>query len=300
MLDILFDEKIAGSFHFTPGQAYEEADNEIIASALGHGEHSKARVRGGEIWFDGELIRKDGEFQHEDLAKLNTDYLLGDSESFMTDLSATREFIQSLPRLKPVRRGALGSWRKRMEKYSSQPAFRGEAFRYDSFEQFESILIDHALDWFDSPSYHEAAKLIFSKQVEQNVKSSSKLSCGMMEFLKIRRRDSQSHSCGSSAIGSTGLSRNKQKRIRLISGPCWKKQSRSRFGGDRHGLESLHMTWTQPGNEHPHPGGRSKLMRGGAGRLGVERAVVDLGVRRIQHGVRSSESEKVMDSGLRG
>src|SRR5437870_3488834 len=27
MRDILFDEKIAGSFHFTPGQAYEEADN---------------------------------------------------------------------------------------------------------------------------------------------------------------------------------------------------------------------------------------------------------------------------------
>ena len=27
MLDTLFDEKIAGSFHFTPGQAYEEADN---------------------------------------------------------------------------------------------------------------------------------------------------------------------------------------------------------------------------------------------------------------------------------
>src|SRR5580704_16280761 len=27
MRDILFDEKIAGSFHFTPGQAYERADN---------------------------------------------------------------------------------------------------------------------------------------------------------------------------------------------------------------------------------------------------------------------------------
>ena len=27
MRDILFDEKISGSFHFTPGQAYEDADN---------------------------------------------------------------------------------------------------------------------------------------------------------------------------------------------------------------------------------------------------------------------------------
>ena len=74
----------------------------------------------------------------------------------MTDLSATREFIQSLPKTETHLHveGAL-PWelleKKDPEKYSSQPAFRGEAFRYNSFEQFESILIDHALDWFDSP-----------------------------------------------------------------------------------------------------------------------------------------------------
>ncbi len=40
MRDILFDEKISGSFHFTPGQAYEQADNgNRVASALGHGLH---------------------------------------------------------------------------------------------------------------------------------------------------------------------------------------------------------------------------------------------------------------------
>ena len=80
MLDILFDEKIAGSFHFTPGQAYEEADNGNQSQV--HWDMvniQRPEYGGGEIWFDGELIRKDGEFQHEDLAKLNTDYLLGDS-----------------------------------------------------------------------------------------------------------------------------------------------------------------------------------------------------------------------------
>jgi len=76
MLDILFDEKIAGSFHFTPGQAYEEADNGNKSTVhwdlvcLQGEEHG-----GGEIWFDGELIRKDGLFVTEDLQPLNPDNL---------------------------------------------------------------------------------------------------------------------------------------------------------------------------------------------------------------------------------
>ena len=89
----------------------------------------------------------------------------------MTDVAATREFIKSLPKTETHLHveGAL-PWelleRKNPAKYSRQPDFRGECFRYESFEQFESILIDHALDWFDSPeSYHEAAGLIFKKQV---------------------------------------------------------------------------------------------------------------------------------------
>lgn len=72
MLDTLFDEKIGGSFHLTPGQAYEIADN-----------GNRSRVHwdlvliqrpdygGGEIWFDGKLIRKDGRFLPAELQGLN-------------------------------------------------------------------------------------------------------------------------------------------------------------------------------------------------------------------------------------
>ncbi len=72
ILDTLFDEKIGGSLHLTPGQAYEEADN-----------GNRSRVHwdlvliqtpeygGGAIYFDGELIRKDGRFVPDDLASLN-------------------------------------------------------------------------------------------------------------------------------------------------------------------------------------------------------------------------------------
>lgn len=72
MLDTLFDEKIGGSFHLTPGQAYETADNGnrsrvhwdlVCIQTPDHG--------GGQIHFDNELIRHDGKFIPEDLQPLN-------------------------------------------------------------------------------------------------------------------------------------------------------------------------------------------------------------------------------------
>ncbi len=72
MRDILFDEKIAGSFHFTPGQAYEEADNGNRSQV--HWDMVSIQRKdwgGGEIYFDGKLIRKDGVFLPKALEKLN-------------------------------------------------------------------------------------------------------------------------------------------------------------------------------------------------------------------------------------
>ncbi|MEP2774805.1 MAG: aminopeptidase [Luteolibacter sp.] len=72
MRDILFDEKIAGSFHFTPGQAYEIADNGNQSQV--HWDMVNIQRKdygGGEIRFDGKLIRKDGIFLPKNLAKLN-------------------------------------------------------------------------------------------------------------------------------------------------------------------------------------------------------------------------------------
>jgi aminopeptidase len=72
MCDILFDEKIAGSLHFTPGQAYEECDNGNRSAV--HWDMvliQRPEWGGGEVWFDGELIRKDGLFMMKDLKGLN-------------------------------------------------------------------------------------------------------------------------------------------------------------------------------------------------------------------------------------
>ena len=72
MGDILFDEKISGSFHFTPGNAYENTDNGN-RSAI-HWDlvcMQTPAYGGGEIWFDGRLVRKDGLFVLEELQGLN-------------------------------------------------------------------------------------------------------------------------------------------------------------------------------------------------------------------------------------
>lgn len=76
MKDILFDEKICGSIHFTPGNSYDDAPN---------GNHSaihwdlvliqRADHGGGEIWFDDVLIRKDGRFVLPQLDCLNPENL---------------------------------------------------------------------------------------------------------------------------------------------------------------------------------------------------------------------------------
>jgi aminopeptidase len=77
MKDTLFDEKIAGSIHFTPGSCYDEAPN---------GNHSaihwdlvmiqRPDYGGGEIWFDDVLVRRDGLFVPEALWALNPQHLI--------------------------------------------------------------------------------------------------------------------------------------------------------------------------------------------------------------------------------
>src|SRR4051794_22799380 len=76
MKDILFDEKIAGSIHFTPGACYDEASNGNKSSI--HWDmvmRQDPEVGGGEIWFDDRLVRKDGRFVLKELEALNPENL---------------------------------------------------------------------------------------------------------------------------------------------------------------------------------------------------------------------------------
>lgn len=76
MCDILFDEKIAGSIHFTPGRCYEDAPNGNVSAI--HWDLvliMRPEYGGGEIWFDDVLIRKDGKFVVDELKCLNPEEL---------------------------------------------------------------------------------------------------------------------------------------------------------------------------------------------------------------------------------
>lgn len=72
MGDILYDEKILGSLHFTPGTCYDDCDNGNKSSI--HWDMvliQREEFGGGEIYFDDVLIRKDGKFTLDYLKRLN-------------------------------------------------------------------------------------------------------------------------------------------------------------------------------------------------------------------------------------
>ena len=76
MKEILYDEKIKGSIHFTPGMSYDDAPNGNKSSV--HWDLvwiQRPEYGGGEIYFDDVLIRKDGLFVIDELACLNPENL---------------------------------------------------------------------------------------------------------------------------------------------------------------------------------------------------------------------------------
>lgn len=72
MTNTLYDEKIAGSIHFTPGMSYDSAPNGNDSAV--HWDLvliQTPEYGGGELYFDDVLIRKDGMFVIDELKPLN-------------------------------------------------------------------------------------------------------------------------------------------------------------------------------------------------------------------------------------
>ena len=223
--------------------------------------------------------------------------------------SAAEELIANLPKTETHLHieGAL-PWEMlretNPEKFSSIPAFRKPDFRYESFEQFESILIDHALLVFNSAeSYYNVAQRIFENHLAEKVRYvETSFHAGMMEFLKIPGEEILSAVLAAVPKGLTvrvfmGISRNAYTPYlapRLEEAiEKWEQLA----GIDLHGLESLPMEdWTIPFWQKARSNGLT--VKAHAGEFGpaenVSHAIERLGVRRIQHGVRAVESEDVM------
>ncbi len=143
MRDILFDEKIAGSFHFTPGQAYDDCGNGNKSQV--HWDMvciQRPEYGGGEIWFDGKLIRKDGLLRPE-VAPQAEPRLPARVQMSAAD-PRLAAFIQALPKTEThlhvegaLPYDLLTSWRP--EQYPADPPFRRPEHRYPDFPTFERI-----------------------------------------------------------------------------------------------------------------------------------------------------------------
>ncbi len=189
-------------------------------------------------------------------------------------------------------------------KFSKEPPFRSADFRYDNFEQFESILIEHALEVFASANdYHEVAASIFRSSLSRNVRYiETSFHAGMIEFLKIPGQEIVNAILSAAPAHMEvrvflGISRNAYTDY---LGPRINEAVESwagLSGIDLHGPEHLPLeSWTKPLWLKARRNGLT--VKAHAGEFGpasnIDYAIAELGVKRIQHGVAARDSEKLM------
>lgn len=222
--------------------------------------------------------------------------------------SRLAEFIRALPKTEThlhvegaLPYGLLTAWDP--AKWPPEPPFRSRGYRYASFPDFERILLDHALPWFTSAErYHEAATVMFAGHVEQNVRYvETSFHLPVAHFIKVPGPEIVS---AIRAAAPAGLE------VRIFAGML-----RSDLGGelrpiidrlhtweglagvDLHGFEQIptHADTAAVWRRIREAG---KIVKCHAGEFdGPERvreAIVELGVRRIQHGVRAVEDSEVV------
>jgi adenine deaminase len=190
------------------------------------------------------------------------------------------------------------------EEFSVTPHFWADDFRYESFEEFERILIEHAIRWFTTPDrYHEAAKVIFARHLEQNVRYvETSFHAGIIELLGVSGEEVIEAIRSAAPPGLEvrvflGISRNAYS---PFLGPVLEDAVESwdnLAGIDLHGLETIPMgDWTP--NLWSKAASNGRTLKAHAGEFGpasnVREAIEKLNVRRIQHGARAIEDDSVV------
>jgi adenosine deaminase len=222
--------------------------------------------------------------------------------------SSLAAFIQSLPKTETHLHveGALPyellrAWRP--EVYPEYPAFRERSYRYQTFPDFEQQLLANALPWFTSAErYHEAARVIFARHVAQNVKYvETSFHLPVTGFINVP---------GQEIIAAIKSAAPKELEVRVfagmlrsdISGPLrpiidrldtWEDLA----GVDLHGVE-LMRTEPETAAIWAHLRSEGKVTKCHAGEFDgaarVREAIEQLGVTRVQHGVRAIEDPAVV------
>ncbi|MDR1789922.1 MAG: adenosine deaminase family protein [Opitutaceae bacterium] len=226
----------------------------------------------------------------------------------MHDPKTLRAFLLALPKTETHLHieGALPyeilrEWKP--ETYPENPPFRAPGYRYETFPQFDEILLGHALPWFTTPErYHIAAARIFKNLAAQNVRYvETSFHLPVTQFLKLDGRDILDAILSAAPPGMTvraftGMARNDYKpplRDTIDDLGNWKQL----HGVDLHGLETLpNEPWTAEVWANLRAAGKRTKAHagefGGAGR--VREAIEQLGATRIQHGTRAIEDPAVV------
>lgn len=222
--------------------------------------------------------------------------------------SELKEFIRSLPKTETHLHieGALPYELLQNvdpEKFAQPPACWAPDFKWRSFEDFETHLIDHAMQWFTTPErYYEAAQVIFRKHLAQNVRYVEiSFHAGMIEFLNISGPEILAAIRSAIPPGLEvrvfmGMARNSYNEVLApVLDECihWEGLA----GIDLHGVEYLPLEpWTPKLWAQAREAGL--VTKAHAGEFGpashVREAVEHLGVKRVQHGVRAIEDPEVM------
>ncbi len=222
--------------------------------------------------------------------------------------STLSAFVQSLPKTETHLHveGALPyellhAWDPR--RWPANPAFRERGYRYATFPDFEKQLLDNAVPWFTSAErYHEAAKVIFARLQAQNVHYvETSFHLPMVEFVKIP---------GQEIIAAIRSAAPKHFHVRVFTG-----MPRNIFGGPMAHLLDQVFQWSELAGIDLHgdeamptdpatavywakardAGLVTKCHAGEfSGAYRVREAVEQLGVTRVQHGVRAMEDESVV------
>jgi adenosine deaminase len=187
--------------------------------------------------------------------------------------------------------------------YPVEPGFRRRSYRYTTFPDFERTLLDHAMRWYTSAErYHEAARAIFAGHVSQNVRYvETSFHLHMAEFIKVPGPVIIDAILSAAPPGLevrvfAGMLRDAYQgplRATIDELETWDDLS----GVDLHGLETMPTEpWSAPVWERVRRAGKVTKCHAGefAGPEKVREAIEVLGVRRIQHGVRSIEDPAVV------
>lgn len=186
------------------------------------------------------------------------------------------------------------------ERFPATPEFRTPGYRYPGFVEFENLLIDHAIVWFNSAErYHLACKRMFEKMVSLNIKYvETSFHLHMIEFIGVD---------GPEIISAIKSAAPEGLEVRVIGGmvrngctevmrPVFEKlhEWEELDGIDLHGQEWHALEdWTPPLWKRCRDAG--KIIKCHAGEFGgpdkIYEALDTLGSRRIQHGVRAVEDK---------